>query len=175
MSTRADTESALSRFGRRHGWLVSAHTLSYYRLQFTRADGTIRVRLGPGGRISEVTINLGGSLHQLRLPARARLEEILSTPIEPPSDPWDYTTWVTAWGRNLPLIDEGSVYRLPRTPDGLFWLVTRNLVGGVKTVEVTLLRGGAEGSLTVLDRRRSASEVPAVLACAAEMLQRSVS
>jgi hypothetical protein len=172
VSTRADTESALSRLGRRHGWLVSAHTLSYYRLQFTRTDGTIRVRLGAGGRISEVTVNLGGSLHQLRLPARARLEEILSTPVEPPPDPWDHDRWVSAWGRNLPLIDEVSMYRLPRTPDGLFWLVTRNLVGGVKTVEVSLMRGGAEGDLTVLDRRRSSPEVPDVLSCATAMVQR---
>ena len=86
VASRADLEAALTRTGRRHGWNVTTHSLGYYRLHFTRADGTVRVRFGAGGRISEVTVDIKGNRHQLSLPARQRLDEILSTPLPPKGD-----------------------------------------------------------------------------------------
>lgn len=80
MAYRADLESALTRIGRRHGWNVTTTTLGYYRLHFTRSDGTVRVRTNVVGRIAEVTVDICGNRHQLSLPARQRLEEILTTP-----------------------------------------------------------------------------------------------
>lgn len=86
MSSRADLEAALTRTGRRHGWNVTTQTLGYYRLHFTRTDGTVRVRFGSGGRINEVTVDIRGNRHQLSLPARQRLDEILATPVPRPGD-----------------------------------------------------------------------------------------
>lgn len=80
MNTRAETEAELARLGKRHGWYVSFHNLGYYKLRFMRIDGTVQVRLGAGGRISEVAVNVGGCLRRLSLPARQQLEQVLATP-----------------------------------------------------------------------------------------------
>lgn len=79
-ATRAELESSLTQLGRRHGWNVAADALGYYRLRFTRSDGSIAVRFGSGGRIADVCVDMRGSLHRLSLPAQARLEEILVSP-----------------------------------------------------------------------------------------------
>jgi hypothetical protein len=89
MNTRAEAEAELARFGRRHGWYVSSHSLGYYKLRFMRIDGTVQVRFGAGGRLSEVAVNVAGRLYRLGLPARARLEEILSAPPHRPPPPKD--------------------------------------------------------------------------------------
>lgn len=80
MNTRAEAEAELARLGKRHGWYVSFHNLGYYKVRFMRVDGTVQVRFGAGGRISEVAVNVGGCLYRLGLPARQRLEEVLATP-----------------------------------------------------------------------------------------------
>lgn len=80
----------LERVGRRHGWNASRNSLGYYKLRFARDEGTIAVRVGPAGRLAEVTVDLHGQHYQLSLPARAALEELLANPApraEPLDDP----------------------------------------------------------------------------------------
>lgn len=78
MSDRTGLIAALERYGRRHGWNVTHTTLGYYRLRFTRPEGTIAVRIGSAGRIADVTVDLHGKHYQLSLPARRSLEDLLS-------------------------------------------------------------------------------------------------
>ena len=85
MTTRADVEAALARFGRRHGWGVSFHSLGYYKMRFLRSDGTILVRLGAGGRIIEVAVTVGGCHYQLNRPARQQLQNVLAIPPRQPT------------------------------------------------------------------------------------------
>jgi hypothetical protein len=80
--TREDLTGALTRHGRLHGWNVTPIRLGYYTLRFTRADGTIGVRIGAADRIAEVTVDIGRDHYQLSLPARTRLEELLAAPVK---------------------------------------------------------------------------------------------
>lgn len=90
MSSRSDVEAALTRTGRRCGWLVSAHGWGYYKLRFFRSDGTVLVRTGPGGRITEAAVTVGDDRYLLTLPDRRRVEEVLlSPPRRPRVDPAD--------------------------------------------------------------------------------------
>lgn len=79
--TREDLAGALSRTARLHGWNVTPIRLGYYTLRFTRADGTIGVRISKPDRISDVTVDIGRDHYQLSLPARQRLEELLAAPV----------------------------------------------------------------------------------------------
>lgn len=84
MSDRDKLLADLERVGRRHHWNVARITLGYYKLRFTRDEGTIAVRVGPTGRLAEVTVDLYGQHYQLSLPARAALEELLARPAPRP-------------------------------------------------------------------------------------------
>lgn len=78
--TRTDVADDLTRTARLHGWVVTPIRLGYYSLRFTRDRDTIGVRIGPGGRIADVTVDSGRDHYQLSLPARARLDELLTAP-----------------------------------------------------------------------------------------------
>lgn len=84
-------------------------------------------------------------------------------------DPWNYDVWVAAWGRNATLIVPAAEFRLPMTPAGVGWLVTRMLVRGRRAVELVLLRLGEHQPATI-DRRRVEAESTTVAACARRML-----
>ena len=89
----------LERVGKRHGWRPARQTLGYYKLRFTRADGTIAVRVGASGRIDQVAVDVDGHQYQMTGPSRLAVEEILfkPTPAPSPADgpdhryPRDYT------------------------------------------------------------------------------------
>lgn len=87
MSTREELIGDLGRIARRHGWVMSRQSLGYYGLRFIRSDGTILVRIGTADRISEVVVDIGGNRHKLSLPARQRLEEILTSPVTSFAEP----------------------------------------------------------------------------------------
>ena len=78
--TRDDLAKDLSRYARRHGWNVIPIRLGYYSVRFVRGFDVIAARIGPGDRITEVTVDIGRDHYQLSLPARSRLEELLATP-----------------------------------------------------------------------------------------------
>lgn len=85
------------------------------------------------------------------------------------TDPWDLESWTAAWGRNAPLIASAAEFRLPVTPAGLSWLVTRVLVGGRCAVELVLLRSGDQAP-AVVSRVRVDAEPTTVAARARQML-----
>lgn len=84
--TRHDTEAALTRVARRHGWTPQpSNQLDYYGLRFTRPEpqgrtATVRVRVTH--RIVDALIEIGGLRRQLTLPSRANIEDMLATPSE---------------------------------------------------------------------------------------------
>jgi hypothetical protein len=90
-----------------------------------------------------------------------------------PPDPWDHDIWVASWGRNAPLIIGDDDFRVPAAPDGMGWLLTRLLVGGIQAVELSLFRF-AEDRLVppvAVARGRVFAEPSTVAARARRMLQ----
>ena len=86
------------------------------------------------------------------------------------ADAWDHGTWVAAWGRNAPLVVSPNDFRIPTPPLGMTWLVTRILVGGVKVIELTLMRSG-DGPMVTVSRSRAVAEPEAVVNRARRMVQ----
>ena len=87
MSDAEKLLAELERVGKRHGWRPARQTLGYYRLRFTRDDGTVAVRIGNSGRIDQVAVNVDGQRYQLTAPTRAAVEEILLQPLPEPTPP----------------------------------------------------------------------------------------
>lgn len=86
---------------------------------------------------------------------------------EGPDDRWEHGAWVSAWGRNAPLVASPIDYRLPKPPPGMSWLVTRSLARGQRVLDLTLMRSG-DGTATVVGRTRA----PAIQGVAALMARR---
>lgn len=86
LSTRADLEQALMRVGRQNGWGIATPSMGYYQMRFSRDDDAVRVRFGPGGRIADVVVDSRVGMYRLSLPARERLEGVLSAPRSPSED-----------------------------------------------------------------------------------------
>lgn len=81
MSDRDNQLAGMARSGRRHGWAVTRHTLGYYKLRFTRDDGSIAVRVGPCGQITGVVVDLGGQRRQLGATSRNVFDDLLAAPL----------------------------------------------------------------------------------------------
>jgi hypothetical protein len=90
--------------------------------------------------------------------------------LEGPPDKWDAAIWTAAWGHNATLIVTDKEFRLPKTPSGTNWLVTRMLVRGIKAMEVALVRMANSGVVT-MGRGRVIPEPDAVFAKASDILQ----
>lgn len=80
VSERDKLIADLERVARRHGWNATRNSLGYYKLRLARDEGTVLIRVGPTGRLAEVTVDLYGQHYQLTLPARSALEELLARP-----------------------------------------------------------------------------------------------
>lgn len=102
--------------------------------------------------------------------ADATLESLPPEHLQGPSDPWDHDMWVTAWGRNAPIIVSESSFKLPPAPEGMTWLMKRLLVGGCTAIEVALIRLRRD-SLATLGRCRALPDPDSVAAQARRILQ----
>jgi hypothetical protein len=107
--------------------------------------------------------------------ADARLDLDTVAALDGTPDAWDHKTWIAAWGRNAPLIVSPNDFRLPVPPLGMSWLVTRILVGGVKVVEISLMRSGEDGPAVTVSHSRSVAEPEAVATRARRMVQQILS
>lgn len=91
--------------------------------------------------------------------------------LEGEPDRWDHDVWVAAWGYNATAVVSDNDFRLPRTPEGTAWLLTRLLVRGRKAMELALIRLGEHRTSTVT-RVRVEPEPTTVAARARRILQR---
>lgn len=105
--------------------------------------------------------------------ADQQLGHLTDPALEGPPDKWDAATWTAAWGHNAPLIVSDRDFRLPKTPAGMNWLVTRMMVRGVKVMDVALVRM-ANGNVITMGRGRVVPEPDAVFAKANDILQQTL-
>jgi hypothetical protein len=56
---------------------------------------------------------------------------------------WDVETWKAAWGDNLAMICRDDEIAMPTPPEGLSWLVVREVTGTHPTYCVFLMEIGA--------------------------------
>lgn len=73
--------------------------------------------------------------------------------LEGEPDRWDHDIWVAAWGYNATTVVGDNDFRLPKTPEGTAWLLTRLLVRGRKAMELALIRFGEHRMATVAHGR----------------------
>lgn len=65
----------------------------------------------------------------------------MASVIDGPADVWSHPIWVAAWGQGTTMFASASELRLPMTPEGVFWVARRMLVGGRRVVDLSLCAG----------------------------------
>lgn len=92
----------------------------------------------------------------------------MASVIDGPVDVWSHPIWVAAWGRGTTVFASASELRLPMTPEGVFWVARRMLVGGRRVVDLSLCAGPDQ----VLFRGRAVADPVEVDGLAEELVGR---